>query len=234
MDEKKIKCLIVGCGRSGTGFAANILKDAGHDCSHEKVFHPETNPKSISLFSYESSWMSAPFIDCISDLTHIIHIVRDPNMVINSFLKVGLFSPTPLRQVTKGKPVNFLKKIVLDPKYALDRWNYVQMMRRFVRQHTSSFEEKIESKRIEVYWREWNSLIEEKSRLSNAKYKTITLDSMIENPHVVTQFLELSKEFTATNNKKMRIFNKKEGYRSRKMQISLDNETKEQAKRYGL
>ncbi len=108
------------------------------------------------------------------------------------------------------------------------------MMRRFVRQHTSSFEEKIESKRIEVYWREWNSLIEEKSRLSNAKYKTITLDSMIENPHVVTQFLELSKEFTATNNKKMRIFNKKEGYRSRKMQISLDNETKEQAKRYGL
>lgn len=108
-----LKYLVVGTGRCGTVYFAKLLTSLGIPCGHESIFdwrgidgalkrlnHEE--PKVLSEISQyncnspnwinpetivaESSYMSAPFLKHeIFQETMIVHVVRNPIAVVNSF-----------------------------------------------------------------------------------------------------------------------------------------------------
>jgi len=109
----KLKYLVTGTGRCGTVYMARLLTSLGIPCGHESVFDSSgveyaidrlsgNRPLVLSHISQfncnaenwleletimaESSYMAAPFLDheCLRD-TIIIHIVRHPVRVVNSF-----------------------------------------------------------------------------------------------------------------------------------------------------
>jgi hypothetical protein len=96
-----MKYLIVGTGRSGTGFMSKLLTMNGIGCGHERVLrgrHLTDYAKAIASTPYEaeSSWLPAPHLDDIKtniapDL-HIIQITRHPIKVIKSFVEITTFT----------------------------------------------------------------------------------------------------------------------------------------------
>ena len=113
---RSLQYVVTGTGRSGTVYQANLLTAASIPCGHESIFTPwgldeararldGRSPVHVSAISVascgdwmpraadlvaDSSYMAAPYLD--EDLlrgTRIIHAVRDPMQVINSFV-VGL------------------------------------------------------------------------------------------------------------------------------------------------
>jgi len=99
-----LKYIVVGTGRCGTTYLSRMFNFYGIKCGHENIFTPYGYNKAIELlnknsFEAESSWLSAPFLD--SDLlknSAIIHIVRDPEKTISSFINVKLFSKDNIYQ----------------------------------------------------------------------------------------------------------------------------------------
>ncbi len=90
------RLLITGCGRSGTGFSAAVLS-AGGTVGHEGVFGPTSDgtwPEDHPLH-VEVSWLAAPHARKFRDSTYIVHQVRDPLLVIRSFLGFGFFERDP-------------------------------------------------------------------------------------------------------------------------------------------
>ena len=118
-DYKKLDVIVVGTGRCGTGYMAKLLTGMGVSCGHESIFTFRgieeakfrlLNPNEIN-FSHcmsvrektwaepqsivaDSSYMSAPFLrNDLFDDAKIIHIIRNPIDVINSFATdVGYFT----------------------------------------------------------------------------------------------------------------------------------------------
>ncbi|HEY7158931.1 MAG TPA: hypothetical protein VH575_33610 [Gemmataceae bacterium] len=113
---KKLQYIVTGTGRCGTVYLANLLTACGLPCGHESVFTPwgfeealarldgrsAIQVSAISLASCgdwfreageviaDSSYMAAPFLDHpILQDTRVIHVVRHPMDVINSFV-IGL------------------------------------------------------------------------------------------------------------------------------------------------
>ncbi len=112
----KLQYVVTGTGRSGTVYLANLLTKCGLPCGHESIFTPwgldealarleGRSAVEVSAISREScgdwfngvqdivaesSYMAAPFLDhgVLRD-AHIIHAVRHPMDVINSFV-IGL------------------------------------------------------------------------------------------------------------------------------------------------
>jgi len=97
--------LIVGSGRCGTKYCQQLLCSLGIGCSHEAVFHINvTNAEIYPLvgeeywhwkegYVAESSFMAAPFLsNPILTNTKIIHLIRDPIKVIQSFVGLNFFS----------------------------------------------------------------------------------------------------------------------------------------------
>lgn len=114
----ELKFLITGTGRCGTLFMTQFLCAAGMPCGHESIFdfcglerakrklngEEPVTPSVISKVSHlgeisaESSYMAAPFLDDeIFKNTKIIHLVRNPIKVVDSFINgLEFFSDTPL------------------------------------------------------------------------------------------------------------------------------------------
>jgi hypothetical protein len=112
---KQLQYVVTGTGRSGTVYLANLLTSCGLPCGHESVFTPwgidearvrldgrvPIQASAISLAACgdwfdgrdvvaDSSYMAAPFLDHpILSAACVLHIVRHPMDVINSFV-VGL------------------------------------------------------------------------------------------------------------------------------------------------
>src|SRR4051812_29049625 len=105
--KKKLLFVIVGTGRCGTVYFAQLLNAIGIPCSHERVFTNKglAHAKSVmgqggdnsEVAKYsglkptkniiaESSYMATPYLDhfILKDAT-IIHAVRNPLDVILSF-----------------------------------------------------------------------------------------------------------------------------------------------------
>jgi len=96
-----IDYLIIGTGRSGTGFMSELLTTNNIRCGHESVFGVpatlESYKKQITITNLksESSWLSVPFIPIIKGYNEnikFIHIVRNPVNVIKSWVELGVFS----------------------------------------------------------------------------------------------------------------------------------------------
>jgi hypothetical protein len=110
---RKLAYVVTGTGRCGTVYLANLLTKCGLPCGHESVFTPwgleealarldgrsAIEVSAISVASCgdwfregdavvaDSSYMAAPFLDhpVLQD-TRILHVVRHPMDVINSFV----------------------------------------------------------------------------------------------------------------------------------------------------
>jgi hypothetical protein len=113
---RQLQYVVTGTGRSGTVYLANLLTKCGLPCGHEGVFTPwgleeaiarlegrsAIQVSAISIASCgdwfhgagelvaDSSYMAAPFLDhgILAD-AHVLHVVRHPMDVINSFV-IGL------------------------------------------------------------------------------------------------------------------------------------------------
>lgn len=234
MNNPDMKCVIVGCARSGTGFLASLLSSAGLTCGHEHIFHPTTDSNNIDEFDFESSWFSAPHIDNIQNLTHIIHVVRDPRLVVDSLIRLGVFAHTPIHYITKGCPLKFFKSTLVRPRQSLERYLYVMDHRLFLKNNTSAFDVRNEAKRAEVYWREWNKLIEHKAKTSQAKYFMLRLEAITENPQLMFDCLGYAYPPPLRCIERPKVINQKISYRSRNAIYELDQETVTQARKYGL
>jgi len=133
----KLKVLVVGTGRCGTLYMAKLLTQMGVPCAHESLFNWEGMKRTACIITgelettysdvskkwnhhigagqavAESSYMAVPFLNHpICKNIPVIHLVRDPIKVINSFIHyVEYFS--------SNKPRNRYEKFIyqyLDPQ----------------------------------------------------------------------------------------------------------------------
>lgn len=172
--------LITGCGRSGTGYISYQLNESGIVCGHENVFTAEGY---IGWKNYQgdSSWYAAPYIHKIGNVP-ILHIVRDPQKVVHSFYRLGLFSNLSWRNfVIDPNPFYLIKRYVLKPKNIVNRYNHVINNRKIIRTNSECFKLNDEILRIWKYWLDWNLLIEEKSQNSEVKYMRVKLEEIDDN-----------------------------------------------------
>jgi hypothetical protein len=113
---KQLQYVVTGTGRSGTVYLANLLTKCGLPCGHECVFTPWGLDEALARLEgqaairvsaiavescgdwlggvgglvADSSYMAAPFLDhAVLHEAHILHVVRHPMDVINSFV-IGL------------------------------------------------------------------------------------------------------------------------------------------------
>ncbi len=76
------KVIITGAPRSGTGFVAKLLTEAGFYCGHEQLYGFGAGLR-VKNQKAESSWLAVPYL---KKHKKIIHIVRNPLKVIGSMI----------------------------------------------------------------------------------------------------------------------------------------------------
>jgi hypothetical protein len=173
---KKLKYIITGTGRCGTCFFAKFLTSVGVPCGHEYIFGPQLDdvpvklkrersklsavsqegvPKWVdeSTIIADSSLLAAPYLDHrMLKNCKIIHLARDPLLVISSFVLDG------------GYFVGYCPK---------DIWEY------FIYTHVPELTAKMSAiERAVNYYIEWNKLIEEKAQGKERLFFRIDRDDL--------------------------------------------------------
>lgn len=187
-----MKFIITGCGRSGTNYVAERLNSFGIKCGHESVFRVTGAKENLGNYDGDSSWFSAPFLGKQYPSTKILHIVRDPKKVIESFHRIGLFNASPLRHVLIGQ--SFLinaKRYKFNLKKLYYRYNYVMAHRNLLKTYTSCWEKETEFERLCEYWYQWNKIIEERVNTYNLPYMICRLEDIDNRWNEIVDFLAL-------------------------------------------
>jgi hypothetical protein len=83
-----LRFIVVGTGRCGTAYIAQVLNQVGIFCGHEWVYTPHPVELPFEILG-DSSAQAAPFAASFPGL--VLHQVRHPLKVIASFLRFGLF-----------------------------------------------------------------------------------------------------------------------------------------------
>jgi hypothetical protein len=91
-----LEYLITGTGRCGTGYAARLLSSVGVPCGHEAIFRLDGLEKAVARveqfdLAAESSWLAAPWLKLLPDQVRVAHLVRHPQHVIDSLLRMQFF-----------------------------------------------------------------------------------------------------------------------------------------------
>lgn len=172
---KHLKYLVTGTGRCGTVYMARFLTSLNIPCGHESIFDSSgievavdrllgKKPISLSEISQfncnapnwinpedivaESSYMAAPFLnhECLKN-TFIIHVVRHPVRVVNSFCNYhGYFMGRKPGESTR-----------------------CNLWERFIYKHIPELQEELtQYDRACLYYVYWNSMIE--NQLLNRGY----------------------------------------------------------------
>lgn len=76
--------IVTGCGRSGTGYAAALLTNAGVECGHEDVFTGRLDTRPVLTEGADSSWFALPYL--AAQDAYVVHQVRHPLQVVASWL----------------------------------------------------------------------------------------------------------------------------------------------------
>lgn len=89
------RAVVIGTGRSGTGYMAALLKTAGIDAGHEAHWHAHSGPHASQL-DVDCSWLALPAIEGNSWggpwTGRTLHVVRHPVDTVRSLLGTGLFN----------------------------------------------------------------------------------------------------------------------------------------------
>jgi len=129
------KTLIVGTGRSGTGWCAQALNDAGVKCGHQSVFkHEHTLTGAVPSWGdwdADSSYEAVPVLPKLYPNVNVILVIRHPLQVMRSWLEHGAF--------TDEMPTRFGQF-----------WQVLQ------KHHPGVMEQKQPEDRAARYWLEWN------------------------------------------------------------------------------
>lgn len=83
---------VIGTGRSGTGYMAALLKNAGLDTGHESYWHAIPTQRRASQLDVDSSWLALPHIEAGRWHGRVLHVVRHPLDTIRSLMANGFFS----------------------------------------------------------------------------------------------------------------------------------------------
>jgi hypothetical protein len=126
--------VFTGCGRSGTGYVAQVLTLAGVDCGHERIFRGRATPEEqgrLEPATVESSWFAAPFLEG-STLAEVlvVHLVRDPRTWVDSWLRSRVSRYPNIRRYMRFWCPELLQE--LDPRIAAMRY-WLQWNRRVER-----------------------------------------------------------------------------------------------------
>lgn len=96
--------VVVGTGRSGTTFVADVLAACGVCCGHERYFRPEGYRRRWERCG-EVSWTAVPWLERGTQAGPVYHVVRHPLDVVTSLLTIGFFSdaaPGPFRSFARA------------------------------------------------------------------------------------------------------------------------------------
>ena len=184
--------LITGCGRSGTGFLAGLVNSSGKKCGHEEIFDVY-GINTHSEVVYESSWYAVPHLHCLNPTVKILHIVRNPIDVINSFYRIGLVANSKIYHITGGRRLRYFLKNAVTPVSVLDRFAFVTAHREFLLRSSNIFDFETEFKRLECYWREWNTKISKFGSSRSHHYLCVRLEDYSERKSEIFDFLELNQ-----------------------------------------
>lgn len=225
-----MKFIITGCGRSGTGYIADRLNNTGLSCGHENVFTVNGPTRNFRNYDGDSSWFAAPYIGQAYSSAKILHVVRDPLCVIESFHRIGLCANKKYRHFSKGQG---LLRILTENKFSLTqmkhRWGYVKSHRNLLKKNTNCFSFESEFKRLCEYWFQWNQLIELNAREGACSYMRVRLEDVDCLWPEIQKFLELPRTPEPGS-----PTNKKNSYRSvQPFHMDLPANVKELAKAYG-
>lgn len=157
IDNIHLKYLITGCGRSGTGFLSYVFNENGIKCGHEYLYgiNEINGINEIKIKNdAECSWLATAFIKELHSKIHLIRLIRNPILVIKSFVDLDLFIP-------KNKNSPYIKFIAKNIKIDLNK---------------SIFENSI------IYYLEWNRLFDK--FIENRKFKIINFDELIKKKSV--------------------------------------------------
>lgn len=225
---KNLRCLIVGCGRSGTGFLSHAVSLSGTPCGHEDVFQV-SGINDASPLEIECSWYAVPHLSKLSRATKILHLVRNPESVIKSFYRIGLFAPTIAQHASCGQPKRFAKTLITDPSAFIDRIRHVRAHRNFFREHTDLMDIPDEIARANRYWSLWNTTIENYASRSGADYLRVRLEDINARYSEMSAFLELPSLSLQHQEKNAKLFYA----RAEPEQLWLSPEVKLLARQYG-
>lgn len=156
-----IKYIVTGTGRCGTMFMSKYLTSAGINCGHEVIFtNAGIESASKNLFrnntlEADASYMAAPFLNhSILANAKIIHIVRDPIKVINSFVVGYNYFLSPLLNCAKFSNIwTYAYPPGSDPEFKFMNFIYTH-----VPELQSLSMSAIE--RAALYYIQWNKMIE--------------------------------------------------------------------------
>ena len=98
--SNKMKYLVVGTGRSGTGYISELCKGKGLAFGHEMTFNESKLKTKGSADAYiphihgcygDSNWLSVPFLNIYKKANvKIFNVVRDPFKVVKSLIGIGM------------------------------------------------------------------------------------------------------------------------------------------------
>lgn len=171
LNKINLKILVVGTGRCGTVYLAKLLTSMNKPCTHEAIFTykglnyaqkvmrkeqpiecSEVSKKTGTWIKNkdevvaESSYMAAPFIDdSMLRNTTIIHVVRHPIEVINSFVMAG----------------GYFFKVKKKNKYERNIGNHLQSLYEILKKDIGL---NGAVTRAMHYYYHWNKMIQEKSK----------------------------------------------------------------------
>lgn len=208
MDALKpgFKFLITGCGRSGTNYVADRLGAAGILCGHENVF-TVNGPVDSGAYVGDSSWFAAPYLDRIDRGIRVVHVVRDPRLVVNSFHRIGLCADSLFRHFAMGRtPMQCLIKYNINLPRALRRYNYVRAHRRMLADNSTCMEAPSEFKRLCEYWYQWNKLVESQAKEFSLPYLRVRLEDIDSRWDLIAEHIGVAEKITGGKavNKKLR------------------------------
>jgi hypothetical protein len=89
---------VIGTGRCGTGYIAELLARGGLNVGHERFWCAGVQPPVPGL-EVDVSWLALPDIEAGNWSGPVVHITRDPVAVVRSLVRTGFFGPiaTPLQ-----------------------------------------------------------------------------------------------------------------------------------------
>ena len=189
---KNVKYLVVGAGRSGTGFMAELISTS-KKCGHEIIFNEYgvCCDDELNTSEYESSFYAVPFIFQMSKDIKILHIVREPELVINSFYKMGVFSDNCIQFLTRGKYLKFILRVIFKPHKVIRRLKSFYRNKFFMSLFIKNYQHMSQIKRAESYWVTWNKMIESQVIKNGNEYLRININAVENKINEIDKFFNI-------------------------------------------
>jgi len=174
--------IVTGCGRSGTGFLANLLAANAVNCGHESVFKPDRFDNSeFARLAADSSWFAPLWIKDLPNPENVpvLHLTRKPEDVIQSFYRMRVFAESAWPHVFSNNydPLVIAKRVM---KFGSlhQRIGYVNKIRSAIAENTEVFDQVGEVGRCVRYWVEWNSLVESVASEHGCPYLRVRIEDL--------------------------------------------------------